>query len=151
MKRIITLFFALSCVLALAGCSKTNEPTVSTGNIEDTVSTESTETQIQNEVFQFFADTYNMKFTLWGPEGHDLYAFYIYPDHAYRECFILMPANTNDVAEYNKNLAWEVVDDELIITGEWQETFKIDLSAKTATSVATGKVYQIYEMQSDFR
>ena len=61
-----------------------------------------------------------------------------------------MPANTNDVAEYNKNLAWEVVDDELIITGEWQETFKIDISAKTATSVATGKVYQIYEMQSDF-
>lgn len=148
MKRIITLFFALSCVLALVGCSKIKEPATPTSNIEDTVSAE---TQTQNEILQFFADTYNMKFTLWGPEGHDLYAFYIYPDHAYRECFILMPANTNDVAEYNKNLAWEVVDDELIITGEWQETFKIDLSAKTATSVATGKVYQIYEMQSDFR
>ena len=147
MKRIITLFFALSCVLALVGCSKIKEPATPTSNIEDTVSAE---TQTQNEILQFFADTYNMKFTLWGPEGHDLYAFYIYPDHAYRECFILMPANTNDVAEYNKNLAWEVVDDELIITGEWQETFKIDISAKTATSVATGKVYQIYEMQSDF-
>ena len=148
MKRIITLFFALSCVLALVGCSKIKEPATPTSNIEDTVSAE---TQTQNEILQFFADTYNMKFTLWGPEGHDLYAFYIYPDHAYRECFILMPANTADVAEYNKNLAWEVVDDELIITGEWQETFKIDISAKTATSVATGKVYQIYEMQSDFR
>ena len=148
MKRIITLFFALSCVLALVGCSKIKEPATPTSNIEDTVSAE---TQTQNEILQFFADTYNMKFTLWGPEGHDLYAFYIYPDHAYRECFILMPANTNDVTEYNKNLAWEVVDDELIITGEWQETFKIDISAKTATSVATGKVYQIYEMQSDFR
>ena len=147
MKRIITLFFALSCVLALVGCSKIKEPATPTSNIEDTVSAE---TQTQNEILQFFADTYNMKFTLWGPEGHDLYAFYIYPDHAYRECFILMPANTDDVAEYNKNLAWEVVDDELIITGEWQETFKIDISAKTATSVATGKVYQIYEMQSDF-
>lgn len=148
MKRIITLFFALSCVLALVGCSKIKEPATPTSNIEDTVSAE---TQTQNEILQFFADTYNMKFTLWGPEGHDLYAFYIYPDHAYRECFILMPANTDDVAEFNKNLAWEVVDDELIITGEWQETFKIDISAKTATSVATGKVYQIYEMQSDFR
>ena len=148
MKRIITLFFALSCVLALVGCSKIKEPATPTSNIEDTVSAE---TQTQNEILQFFADTYNLKFTLWGPEGHDLYAFYIYPDHAYRECFILMPANTDDVAEYNKNLAWEVVDDELIITGEWQETFKIDISAKTATSVATGKVYQIYEMQSDFR
>ena len=148
MKKIITLFFALSCVLALVGCSKIKEPATPTSNIEDTVSAE---TQTQNEILQFFADKYNMKFTLWGPEGHDLYAFYIYPDHAERECLILMPANADDVAECIKNLAWEVVDDELIITGEWQETFKIDLSAKTATSVATGKVYQIYEMQSDFR
>ena len=76
MKKIITLFFALSCVLALVGCSKIKEPATSTSNIEDTVSTE-TETQIQNEILQFFADKYNMKFTLWGPEGHDLYAFYV--------------------------------------------------------------------------
>jgi hypothetical protein len=39
------------------------------------------------------------------------------------------------------------MDDELIITGEWQETFKIDITAETATSTTTGKVYQIYEMQ----
>lgn len=148
MKKIITLFFALSCVLALVGCSKIKEPATPTSNIEDTVSAE---TQMQNEVFQFFADTYNMKFTLWGPEGHDLYAFYIYPDHAERECLILMPANTDDVAESIKNLAWEVVGDELIITGGWQETFKIDITAETATSTATGKVYQIYEMQSELR
>lgn len=144
MKKIITLFFVLSCVLALVSCSKTNEPTVPAGNIEDAVSTE---TQMQNEVLQFFADKYNMEFTLWGPEGHDLYAFYIYPDYAERECLILMPENTDDVAEYIKNLAWEVVGDELIITGGWQEIFKIDVTAETATSTATGKVYQIYEMQ----
>ena len=150
MKKIITLFFALSCVLALVGCSKIKEPATPTSNIEDTVSTE-TETQIQNEILQFFADKYNTKFTLWGPEGHDLYAFYIYPDHAERECLILMPANTDDVAECIKNLAWEVVGDELIITGGWQETFKIDITAETATSTATGKVYQIYEMQSELR
>mgnify|MGYP000105932004 FL=1 len=150
MKKIIMLFFALSCVLALVGCSKIKEPATPTSNIEDTVSTE-TETQIQNEILQFFADKYNMKFTLWGPEGHDLYAFYIYPDHAERECLILMPANTDDVAECIKNLAWEVVGDELIITGGWQETFKIDITAETATSTATGKVYQIYEMQSELR
>ena len=64
MKKIITLFFALSCVLALVGCSKIKEPATPTSNIEDTVSTE-TETQIQNEILQFFADKYNMKFTLY--------------------------------------------------------------------------------------
>jgi hypothetical protein len=106
-------------------------------------------TEPQNEVMQFFADKYDMKFTLWGPEGQDLYAFYIYPEYAERECHILMPENTDDVAEYHKDLSWEVVDDELIITGEWQEIFKIDITAKTATSKTTGKVYQIYEMQSE--
>ena len=144
MKKIIALLLALSCVLALVACSKTDEATTSTGNIEDTASTE---TKTQNEVLQFFADKYDMKFTLWGPEGQDLYAFYIYPNHAERECHILMPENTDDVAEYHKNLSWEVIDDELIITGEWQETFKIDITAETATSTTTGKVYQIYEMQ----
>jgi hypothetical protein len=104
-------------------------------------------TEPQNEVMQFFADKYDMKFTLWGPEGQDLYAFYIYPEYAERECHILMPENTDDVAEYHKDLSWEVVDDELIITGEWQETFKIDITDETATSTTTGKVYQIYEKQ----
>ena len=144
MKKIIALLLALSCVLALVACSKTDEATTPTGNIEDTASTE---TKTQNEVLQFFADKYDMKFTLWGPEGQDLYAFYIYPNHAERECHILMRENTDDVAEYHKNLSWEVMDDELIITGEWQETFKIDITAETATSTTTGKVYQIYEMQ----
>ena len=144
MKKIIALLLALSCVLALVACSKTDEATTPTGNIEDTASTE---TKTQNEVLQFFADKYDMKFTLWGPEGQDLYAFYIYPNYAERECQILMPENTDDVAEYHKNLSWEVMDDELIITGEWQETFKIDITEETATSTTTGKVYQIYEMQ----
>ena len=144
MKKLIVLLLALACVLSLAGCSKTDEATTPTGNIEDTASTE---TKTQNEVLQFFADKYDMKFTLWGPEGQDLYAFYIYPNYAERECHILMPENTDDVAEYHKNLSWEVMDDELIITGEWQETFKIDITAETANSTTTGKVYQIYEMQ----
>ena len=94
MKKIIALLLALSCVLALVACSKTDEATTPTGNIEDTASTE---TKTQNEVLQFFADKYDMKFTLWGPEGQDLYAFYIYPNHAERECHILMRENTDDV------------------------------------------------------
>ena len=144
MKKLIVLLLALACILSLAGCSKTDAATTPTGIIEDTISTE---TQMQNEVLQFFADKYDMKFTLWGPEGQDLYAFYIYPNYAERECQILMPENTADVAEFHKDLSWEVVNDELIITGEWQETFKIDIIAETATSTTTGKVYQIYEMQ----
>ena len=100
-----------------------------------------------NEVLQFLTDNYDLRFTLWGPEGQDLYALHIYPDHAERECHILMPANTDDIEEYFDSLSWEIVDDELIITGQWQETFRIDIASKTATSVSTGKVYQIFEME----
>ena len=101
----------------------------------------------ENEVLRFLTDKYGMAFTLWGPEGQDLYAFYIYPDHAERECHRLMPENTEDTAEYHKDLAWEVVGEELVITGEWQETFRIDIAGETAVSTATGKEYKIYEME----
>ncbi len=105
-------------------------------------------TEPQNEVMEYFADKYDMMFKLWGPEEHDLYAFYIYPDHAEWECHILMPANTDDIEQYQKNLSWEVVGDELIISGaESHEVFKIDISAETATSATTGRVYKIYEME----
>jgi len=107
-----------------------------------------TETEAESEVLQYLTDRYGRKFTLWGPEGHDLYAFYIYPDHAEWECHILMPENTDDIAQYQKDLAWEVAGDELIISGAGsQEVFKIDVSAETATSTTTGRVYQIYEME----
>lgn len=102
----------------------------------------------QNDVLTFFADRYDMTFKLWGPEGHDLYAFYIYPDYAEWECHILMPANTDDIVQYQENLSWEVVGDELIIRGAGsRETFRIDISMETATSATTGKVYKIYEME----
>ena len=101
-----------------------------------------------NEVLQFLVDRYDMRFKLWGPEGHDLYAFYIYPDHAEWECHILMPANTDDIAQYQKDLSWEVAGDALIISGaESQESFKIDISMETATSTTNGRVYKIYGME----
>lgn len=106
------------------------------------------EQESSNEVLQFFEDKYSMKFQLWGPEGHDLYAFHIYPDHAEWECHILMPENTDDIEQYQKDLSWKVVGEELIILGAGsQETFRIDIAAETATSTTTGRVYQIYAME----
>lgn len=105
--------------------------------------------EADNEVLQFLSNKYGLKFKLWGPEGQDLYAYRVYPDHADWECHILMPENTDDIEQYQKNLSWEVVGNELNISGtggEWQETLTIDISKETATSVTTGRVYKIYEM-----
>ncbi len=142
MKNFMVLVALLFCMLAVVGCSnpdtenkKVNEATV-------------TEHQSSNAVLNFLTLKYGLTFRLWGPEGSDLYAFYIYPDFAEREYQILMPSNSDDASIYHKDLSWRVEDDELFITGDWQETFKIDLSAETATSAETGKVYQICEMSS---
>lgn len=40
---------------------------------------------------------------------------------------------------------WEIVDGELVITGEWNETFTLDLDANTAISKTDGEVYRIPE------
>ena len=146
MKRSIVLLLALACVLALLGCSKSEQEGKTATPAESIEVVGATDTEPQNEVLQFLTEKYGLMVTLWGPEGSDLYAFYIYPDHAERECYILMLENTDDVSEDHKNLSWEIVNDELIISGEWQETFRINIFAETATSTTTGKVYKIYEM-----
>ena len=105
-------------------------------------------TETQNETLKYLEDKYGGIFKLWGPEGNDLYAFYIYPDHAEWECHILMPANTDDIAQYQDDLSWKIAGEELIIRGAGsEETFRIDIAAETATSATTGKVYQICAME----
>ena len=142
MKKLRALLLALICLLSLAGCSKNVEITA-----EDINAGTIAQTEAPNEVLTFLDEKYGLAFRLWGPEGHDLYVFHIFPDHAERECHILMPANTDDIAEFHEDLAWEIAGNELIITGDWEESFLIDISANTATSTATGKVYEICEAE----
>ena len=142
MKKLRALLLALICLLGLVGCSKTVEVTA-----DDIQAGTISQTEAPNEVLAFLDEKYGLAFRLWGPEGHDLYVFHIFPDHAERECHILMPANTDDIAEFHEDLAWEIAGNELIITGAWEESFLVDISANTATSTATGKVYEICEAE----
>ena len=143
MKELRALLLALICLLSLAGCSQNVEITA-----EDINAGTIAQTDPPNEVLTFLDEKYGLAFRLWGPEGHDLYVFHIFPDYAKRECHILMPANTDDIAEFHEDLAWEISGNELIITGDWEESVLIDISANTATSTATGKVYEICEAET---
>lgn len=144
MKKLTALLMAIICLSGLLGCSMANEE-VAAG---DPAAGAAAGTDAPNEVLTFLDEKYGLAFRLWGPEGHDLYVFHIFPDHAERECHILMPANTDDIAEFHEDLAWEISGNELIITGDWEESFLIDISANTATSTATGKVYEICEAET---
>lgn len=142
MKRMTAFLAALVCVLGLASCAKS--PDIAA---DDTSIPLESESATSNEMLKYFSDKYAMRFNLRCSDGHDLYVVYIFPDHAERSCDLLMPANTDDVSEYDKNLSWEIDGDELIITGEVEESFRIDISTETATSTSTGKVYRIIEPQ----
>ena len=141
MKRIICAILALTLLIGLTACSYIREH-----NFSDDIITSASVPEDENQVVRYLVEEYGMKFKLWCPEGHDLYAVRVYPEFAERECLILMPASTDDVEEYYKDLTWRIEGDQLILTGAWEETFQIDIADGTATSQDTGKVYTIYEM-----
>jgi hypothetical protein len=43
------------------------------------------------------------------------------------------------------NASWDVIDGELIISGEWNESFTLDLENSTATSKSDNEVYHIVQ------
>ena len=156
MKHMMRCILALVIVCSLAACTKTQEHVAEETSIqqepelsidEETSIQQESELSIDDEVLTYLSNKYAMKFNLRCSDGQDLYVFYIFPDHAERSCDILMSANTDDVSVYTKNLSWAVSGDELIITGEWEESFKIDISTGTATSTTSNKVYQIVKPQ----
>lgn len=150
MKKFIICLMAIFCLLFLSCCTKMDEKNAveSANNI---ITPTTVETESSNEVLQFLTDKYDLRFTLWGPVGHDLYVFHVYPDHADWECHIMMPENTDDIEQYWNDLSWEIKGNEFIITnevgGEWTETLTIDIATETAISARTGRVYQIYEIE----
>lgn len=52
-----------------------------------------------------------------------------------------------DGADEHNDLEWEIVGNELIVSGEWNERFTLDLVNMTATSQTDGLVYQIVETE----
>ena len=143
MKKLTALLLALICLIGLAGCSNAKEEVPADTTTPGTTAG----AEAPNKVLAYLTENYDLDFRLYGPEGHDLYVFHIFPDHAERECHIMMPANTDDIAEFHEDLTWEIAGSQLIISGEWQETFEIDITAGTATSTSTGKVYKICEAE----
>ena len=142
MKRIVCSILVLLLLVGLTACSYIHEHAMN-----DDIITSASAPAEENAVLKYLVDEYDMRFKLWCPEGHDLYAVYVYPDFAEWECHILMPAGTDDVEEYYKDLTWKIEGDQLILSGAWQETFRIDITEGTAASTETGKIYTIYEME----
>lgn len=155
MKRFLGLFLSMVFVLGLTACSinrtdnskpsinyssdDTHSNTPNTTNSESNIAIETTdENANQYGILQNMINTYGFPFNFWNTEGMSFYQFTFTENNAERE----WSEAGNGIAPIS-NLSWSIVGDELLITGEWEETFSLDINAGIATSLTGGRKYEI--------
>lgn len=132
MNKAIIYLLTFLTLLTLAACGQEAEIPKTT-----VLPTAALTTQ-EDALMEALHTKYGDAFKLWAPEGMELYAFYIYADHAER----MWCSNDDEIRQ--RNLSWTIEGDELVITGEWNERFAIDPETGTATSLADGREYKLY-------
>jgi hypothetical protein len=162
MKKMIALCLAVVCLLSLVACSTNdtdntkpqagqnnttanpndnttanpNDNTTANPNDSTTAPPADNDATIKAELIA----KVGMPFRLWRTEGMSLWCFTISENSAERDY-----SNSMEGQFIAKSLSWKIENGELVITGEWNETFTLDLNAMKATSKTDGAVYSIVE------
>jgi hypothetical protein len=154
MKKLIALCLAVVCLLSLVACSTNdtdntkpqagqnnttanpNDSTISNPDNNTTAPPADNDATIKAELIA----KVGMPFRLWRTEGMSLWCFTISENSAERDY-----SNSMEGQFIAKSLSWKIENGELVITGEWNETFTLDLNAMKATSKTDGAVYSIVE------
>lgn len=139
MKKVRISLLALMLLLSLTACTGG----VSAPTAPSLPTVVATQTAPENAMLEALRAKYGEEFKLWCPEGMELYAIYIYEDHAERNW-------SSSLADYEikqNELIWTIEGDELVITGEWSERFTIDPDAGTAISQTDNREYKLYSIE----
>ena len=162
MKRLIALCLVVVCLLSLVACSTndtdntkpqaglnnttTNPNDNTTANPNDNTTANpndnTTEPPVDNDATikaELIAKV-GMPFRLWRTEGMSLWCFTISENSAERNY-----SNSMEGQFIAKSLSWNIENGELVITGDWNETFTLDLNTMEATSKTDGAVYSIID------
>ena len=158
MKKIIALILTCVCLLYLVSCSDENldefEPDTDKNDLDDQINDEQNEndsnenennTPVDNDAIlkAELISKFGIPFRLYRTEGMTLWEFTINEDSAERGYH-----NSMEGSFFQKNLSWEIKNGELVITGDWNETFIIDLEEGQAISKTDEGVYKIVEKQN---
>ena len=156
MKKLIAFSLVLVFLLSLAACSANgiddsklqsdNSITNSTPDNNTTSTPDNTTTPPADNDTTIKAELIakvGLPFRLWKTEGMSLWRITILDNSAEREY-----SNSMEGQFIEKSLSWEIENGELVITGEWNETFVLDLDKMEATSKTDGKVYSIVKGES---
>ena len=151
MKKLIAFSLVLVFLLSLAACSANgtdnskpqidNNTTNSTpDNTTNSTPDNTTSPIVDNDatIKAELVSKIGMPFRLWKTEGMSLWRITISENSAEREY-----SNSMEGQFIQKSLSWKIENGELVITGEWNETFTLDLNKMEATSKTDGKVYSI--------
>ena len=152
MKKLIALFLALVCVLGLVACSSNdNGDSKEQTEINNNRTTENTDvtapTSTENDAeygcLQELVDTYGFPIDLRMTEGMEITTIELSENSAEREWM------SNNEKIVHDNLTWSIVDNHLVIDGDWEEEFTVNVESGHAVSALDGKDYKIIIYDKD--
>lgn len=156
MKKIVAFSLVLVFLLSLVACSANgadnSKPQIdnnTTNSTPDNTTTSApdnaTTPPVDNDatIKSELIAKVGLPFRLWKTEGMSLWRITIGENLAEREY-----SNSMEGQFVQKSLSWKIEDGELVIAGEWNETFTLDLDKMEATSKTDGKVYSIVKGDS---
>lgn len=162
MKRIACAVLLLTISLLLVACvcdSEENDdsertPTVcyaepdtvdkehSGSNVIDPIDTTDSISE-KYGVLQKIIDTYGFPLEFEMMEGMEKTEIILYDGYAERDW------RTNNRKELTENLLWQISGNILEISGNWEESFNVDIDAGTMTSLSTQKEYRLLVHDGD--
>ena len=146
MKKLMALVLALVCVLGLVACSANdNDDSKSQTEIKNNPATEnndvtapsSTENEAEYGCLKELVDIYGFPIYFKRLEGMNLITVEISENSANREWL------SNDGKVVHDNLKWSIVDNHLVIDGDWKEEFTVDVETGRAISTLDETEYHI--------
>lgn len=149
MKRILALVLLMVFVLGLTACTTNRTDHSKTPINNSTDDTRSTTPMapppVDNDetIKAELLVKVGLPFRLWKTEDMSLWCITIMENSAEREY-----SNSMEGQFVEKSLTWTIENGELVIAGEWNESFTLDLEKMEATSKEDGKVYSIVEGDS---
>ena len=145
MKKTVSLLMTVILCINLWACSSGHD---TDGSVEQNPSESYFDSSpvetARYGALQEIVDTYGFPIHLRMTEGMELTEIVIFEDSAEREWMSSLNGST-----LHENLSWYIDDDQLVITGEWEDIFIIDAKAGRAVSEADGQEYRIVTYGED--
>ena len=135
MKKWIALLLALVCALEFAACASQGAEYTLTEPETDPSVTVDNDADIKAELME----KYGGKFKFYLAFDMELITFHFDETTVVRKHHDSMK---DDVPTHHAT--WDIVDGELVVTGEWNDIFILDLEANIAISKTDGREYPIY-------